>query len=854
MAWSGVAAGKVVTSTPAETKKLSFASAAITAPRKFRKRDSLEESDENRANVSQEIIDSPENVDPMLEPTGETPSPLLPNAGGQRFSSEEMLSVWRNMKDKNLLLKSEANNGSMYQSIHLNTPALLQKDQGREGWSPFKSVSVVTAVGDNPVDQPGISSAVMSPVVPSVFDTFDAPAVPPGMGFSSPPQLVQPESIKWIYKDYQGAVQGPFVGPVMHSWWVGGHLDRKLSIRREDEEEWISLGDLILKTNEREPFLVPLPPVQKQQQAPPPLSQPGFPQQPAPQGFQQQGLQQQGHQQPLQGQQPGQQSHGPFQSQGSFQHHPQFFQPVSSWSPAVTPMSPTPWGGSQGQGTPSTFGSFFDQPFHGGHSQSSFFDDRSMWRSGSVSNAMSPALSRASSVIFPQDGPHTPTRAGSHTPLVEPDNELLELDSLPLHLKDVIGDDEEIDMVDATTSVKEKVEEKDEEAVQEGPTPALSAKEKAKKERESAKKEKKRKEKEEKQRIREKMAAEKAERLEKEAREKAEKARLEQARLEQDAIDREEAKVAHAEKERRASEEKLAREAREKEAPWSKEKKKEKPNKMSLAEIQELESVERRKKDAEEQEIAKAIRAVEEAETAAYSTQEGPSFKPTWATAPVASSPAKSLSQIQKEEEAARKKTSAAVPVGVKKYAEVLPRRAPAPVPAPAADASWTTIGAHGKRMGDDGVPVRAQTPTAPAAHMAHQYAAQAAAAQAAAVAPKPAPAPPKVLTAAESFLQWCHSALRGLNAGVNETELVGMLMTLPAEDESTEIIADIVYANSSTLDGRRFAAEFLKRRKIADGDSAVKWSEVMQHAEVAPQDDGWNTAFKVVGKKKRAV
>lgn len=39
-------------------------------------------------------------------------------------------------------------------------------------------------------------------------------------------------------------------------------------------------------------------------------------------------------------------------------------------------------------------------------------------------------------------------------------------------------------------------------------------------------------------------------------------------------------------------------------------------------------------------------------------------------------------------------------------------------------------------------------------------------------------------------------------------------LLQLPPE---IEIIADCVYANSQTLDGRRIAEEFVRRRKLAD-------------------------------------
>jgi PERQ amino acid-rich with GYF domain-containing protein len=48
--------------------------------------------------------------------------------------------------------------------------------------------------------------------------------------------------------------------------------------------------------------------------------------------------------------------------------------------------------------------------------------------------------------------------------------------------------------------------------------------------------------------------------------------------------------------------------------------------------------------------------------------------------------------------------------------------------------------------------------------------------------------------------------------------EFIQMLLTFPVEpphkDEMLEIIAESVYANSSTLDGKRFANNFYMRRK----------------------------------------
>lgn len=44
--------------------------------------------------------------------------------------------------------------------------------------------------------------------------------------------------------------------------------------------------------------------------------------------------------------------------------------------------------------------------------------------------------------------------------------------------------------------------------------------------------------------------------------------------------------------------------------------------------------------------------------------------------------------------------------------------------------------------------------------------------------------------------------------------DFVQQLLLFPAE---AEIISESVYANSQTMDGRQFAAEFLRRRKLAE-------------------------------------
>lgn len=90
--------------------------------------------------------------------------------------------------------------------------------------------------------------------------------------------------------------------------------------------------------------------------------------------------------------------------------------------------------------------------------------------------------------------------------------------------------------------------------------------------------------------------------------------------------------------------------------------------------------------------------------------------------------------------------------------------------------------------------------------------------------------------------------------------EFVRTLADFPAE-----VIADSIYANSPLMDGRRFAEEFLRRKKLADrgvvesapsagfstaGDSKGSggWSEV---AKKGPPKEEPTAGFKVVPKKK---
>ena len=90
------------------------------------------------------------------------------------------------------------------------------------------------------------------------------------------------------------------------------------------------------------------------------------------------------------------------------------------------------------------------------------------------------------------------------------------------------------------------------------------------------------------------------------------------------------------------------------------------------------------------------------------------------------------------------------------------------------------------------------------------------------------------------------------------------MLLSFPVEADSStmEIISDLIYANSTTMDGRRFATEFVNRRKAdqttrAKGSGATGVSAKLTSiadvvkAQPKPAQPEWG-GFKVVNKKKK--
>ncbi|TFK36780.1 hypothetical protein BDQ12DRAFT_724615 [Crucibulum laeve] len=187
---------------------------------------------------------------------------------------------------------------------------------------------------------------------------------------------------------------------------------------------------------------------------------------------------------------------------------------------------------------------------------------------------------------------------------------------------------------------------------------------------------------------------------------------------------------------------------------------------------------------------------------------------------------------------------------------------------------AWTTVGANGK-TGTIASPVRpspissASTSTIPAASVPRPTAVVPAIRPAAVVTiPKPAAlrTEEQATSPSHEFLKWLNDSLKGLNTSVNVEEIMSMLLSFPLDPDSStsEIISDLIYANSTTLDGRRFATEFVSKRKAdavnraksasAAGKAAAKPVSIADVVKAAPKATQPEWGFKVVHKKKKGA
>jgi PERQ amino acid-rich with GYF domain-containing protein len=810
------------------------------------------------------LPNQPAVLDPTLQQSQESQN------GDASASNESGKAGDNTHSNQSSISGNTTGNASVFADRLLSAKPSLSDIHKDNGFSQTKSISQSENITHSPSSSivlPGVTTSSWSPFgntatalasnSESVFksngilpksDLFNSgigfhAGTPPPPGISSPvPTLIGPDNINWIYKDPSGAEQGPFNGIRMQEWYASKWLQEFLLIRRVDESEFYTLKDFMTKVNNFfEPFLVPLPG----------SSRSGYFDDS--QRLQEELLQRQ--RETMRRQQLQQYAAIQLQQQNSG---------WGSMSPITTPMSPmSHWA------QPQPMSSLGQSPFEFGGP-------------GGLSGGLSGSqisLNHLNNDVWqpraPGSIPHTPKRVPSATELNFPQVEnsapkrsiLSELEdsesSVPQSSKDLLVNDDELlvsepspvvssaiqppfkSPVNEVKPVKQPVESVAHPIVQNAesvvpepfvaPEPAPTKKSKAKSSKKSAS-----------------IPDQPTPVVAKAALVTKVEKSVEEVTLALDTVtvkdDPELAPVPSP----KAITPVLA--------PWAK-KEPVKSRAPSIKEIQEMEAAELKTRKAQQQQQQLAASIIQASRSSTPSNAPALPSGATWATVGVASAaPKKTLAQIQKEEEeAARKRGATAANTNGRKYADLAASgsssfRVASSTPAVTSAASstttsggaWTTVGPGGKKVGSGAT----SAPTA------------AAIISAAPVVKKvetPVRSVPvvnsKLSAASEDFLNWCKSSLQDLHSGVNQTELLSMLFSLPASSESKEIIAETIYSSSTTMDGRRFADEFIKRRKSADNEisSNTSWSDILQKAQTAskPVNDGWNVSFKVVGKKK---
>ncbi|KAG5636559.1 hypothetical protein H0H81_007611 [Sphagnurus paluster] len=251
-----------------------------------------------------------------------------------------------------------------------------------------------------------------------------------------------------------------------------------------------------------------------------------------------------------------------------------------------------------------------------------------------------------------------------------------------------------------------------------------------------------------------------------------------------------------------------------------------------------------------------------------------PAAAPVWTNVPKPAVTKKTMKEIQEEEEK-RKKTATKESVASatrRAYADTTQKVNSAP---PTSQGSaWTTVGPSGKPNSTT-APVRpaAVTPSTSSLSVPSTSAAR----TNGATVSRPVSVSPVVKTApitarnddppspSHEFLKWLTASLKGLNSSVNVEEIVALLLSfsLDPDPSTVDFISETIYANSTTLDGRRFAAEFVNKRK-ADANSRPKGANATSKAaakpisiadvvKAAPKPTQPEWGFKVVNKKKKS-
>lgn len=308
-------------------------------------------------------------------------------------------------------------------------------------------------------------------------------------------------------------------------------------------------------------------------------------------------------------------------------------------------------------------------------------------------------------------------------------------------------------------------------------------------------------------------------------------------------------------------------------APWASKSKPEDVKKpgLSLKEIQKVESEksEQQKKlqsklKADQAQKAWAANAATEKAAAIEQEKKKAQLPPTWSVASDSIPVVKSLAEIQKEEaelaKAKAKAAAAAAQAQAAQLSETTSTAASSFAPSvsfasalanavPKEDTTaWTTVTSTKKQPTKK--PTVSSTSTGvPASKITPQLLRSVS-------ATKTNTSTVNLQAVREEFLVWARSQMTNLYPSVSKNDLLEMFITMPCNSPDTQsLISETIYASSTTMDGRRFAQEFTKRKAKVDhtlGGEAAKdftsWSAAIISSADKVQtvdEDGWSTSLK---------
>ncbi|WPK26411.1 hypothetical protein PUMCH_003764 [Australozyma saopauloensis] len=291
-------------------------------------------------------------------------------------------------------------------------------------------------------------------------------------------------------------------------------------------------------------------------------------------------------------------------------------------------------------------------------------------------------------------------------------------------------------------------------------------------------------------------------------------------------------------------------------APWAKKAPEQETPVVSLKEIQRMEAewLEKEKQTKAEMQrelaIANAIAASKMEERSAPALEKVPSFN--WALSSQEAVAKKTLAEIQKEEEeaAARARAMSKTASGTAAMKTSLASTLASSVPKEEFGGAWTTVA---KKPIVKRSTQQVSTPTVSYSSMTGAINPQA---LRSASSNDVASSSINSTGLKEDFLVWARNAMTNLYPSVSKDDLLEVFTTLPLHGDSQQLISETIYSSSATMDGRRFAQEFLKKRQQVErqiGANAVgSWSAaISSSADKTPavDDDGWSTSVK--SKKK---